>query len=95
MTVLERIVVKEQFFVRGDLNSPHWNYTVNGVITPREAYCHQILQTPNPAAGVAQDSVRGLSGWSIQRRDVTWRLFLEYAPYGDLDELIREHQRLA
>jgi len=95
MTVVERIVVKQQFFVRGDLNSPHWNYTVNGVITPREAYCHQILQTPNIPAGTARDSILRLTGWSKQRRDMTWRLFLEYAPYGTLDELIQEHQRPA
>lgn len=52
---------------------------------PMEAYCQTIA---SPMAGTASSNICELLSWAVDDIDHTWRFYSEYAPFGNVNDLI-------
>lgn len=90
--MLQRIVIKQEYMTYEIYRDNAYYYLLNGMRTPREAYCHKVLQ--RPAGAIPWESITRLISHAHRPQLPGWRFFLEYCPYRTLEDLVSTYRAL-
>lgn len=99
LRIINRIVIKAVQFDAFEFPLHGWYYRIGNEAppfppyTPQEAYCQTISNSPLLVMPPPRDNVLRSFNW-VKRAapHFDWRLYMEYAPFGSINDFILLHQ---